>query len=74
MQDTTTYYAKNKNDVLKKQRMKRSTPEQKAKTREYSRLYYQQNRDEIIQRITERKNRVNFDFEIKKGSYTINFN
>lgn len=68
-----TYYSKNKSTVLEKQRAKRSTPEAKAKTREYSRQYYKKNRDEIIAKIQERKNKKIFDFTIEHGTYIINF-
>lgn len=68
-----TYYSKNKTSVLQKQRAKRNTPEAKAKTREYSRQYYQKNRDEIIAKIQERKQKKMFDFTIEHGTYIINF-
>jgi hypothetical protein len=71
---TDTYYSKNKHTVLEKQRAKRNTPEAKARTREYSRHYYQKNRDNIIAKIQERKQKKCFDFTIERGSYVIDLN
>ncbi len=69
-----TYYSKNKSTVLQKQRAKRSTPEAKAKTREYSRQYYQKNKHEILAKIQQRKQNKNIsEFNIEYGTFIINF-
>jgi len=68
-----TYYSTHKPVILERQRAKRQTAEAKAKTREYSRRYYQKHRERIIAKIQANKKRPTSFFNITYGIYTVRF-
>jgi hypothetical protein len=50
MSEAESYYQRNRERVLAKQREKRSDPTHRARTKAYSREYYRKNRDMIASR------------------------
>ena len=64
--DPYSYYARNREKVLEKQRQKRADPEFREKQRAYCRAYYNQNKQYIIERSKAKRLGLPFESKTKK--------